>query len=315
MTTHTTLLQRYSRSNDTVVAAVADNCRFDERASSDRWCQFDALLSGVVASGAVADWQDWTEANQLHLDQKCNVISTSVPDAFLEINRNAWLSALSDNQSLVRIEALPRALAGSTLDLDDLIDLLQRSDNGDRDAVRAVRFFFDTWNQRRDARPAFAAFYDEVKQEADHADWPHVLRDRLGLGHYGYSGRDPLPVALMRYPLADVSSSQAHQQLAVACSVPTVLDGGMHEFFFPVPREHPYGATVHLRPDQSETLTAEIVHCRINYKREHLWRLGSITRPHELAGDQLRGARDQHLLALRNTSDRSDFGESLRGRI
>ena len=315
MTTHTDLLQHHSRSHDTVVAAVADNCRFDERASSDRWRQFDALLSGLVAGRSVIHWWDWTEANQLHLDQKCNVASTSVPDAFLEINRTAWLTGLSDNQTLVRIEALPRALAGIALALDDLIDLLQRSDDGDRDAGSAVRFFFDTWNQRRDARPAFAAFYDEVKQEADHADWPHVLRDRLGLGHYGYSGSTPLPVALMRYPLADVLSSQTHQQLAVACSVPTVLDGGMHEFFFPVPQEHPYGATVHLVPDQADTLTAEIVHCRIDYEREHLWRLGWITRPHQMPMGQLPDARDLHLLALQVECDRCDFGEPFKGRI
>ena len=265
MTAHTNLLQHHSRSHDTVVAAVADNCRFDERASSSRWRQFDALLSGLVAGRAVIDWQDWTEADKLHLDQKCYVTSTSVPDAFLAINRNAWLTALSDNQTLVRIEDLSRALAGIALDLDDLLDLLQRSDDGNRDAGQAVRLFFDTWNQRRDARPAFAAFYDEVKQEADHADWPHVLRDRLGLGHYGNSGSAPLPVALMRYPLADALSSQTRQHVA-ACAVPTVLDGGMHEFFFPVPREHPYGATVHLAPDQADTLTTEIVHCRIDYK-------------------------------------------------
>ena len=76
------------------------------------------------------------------------------------------------------------------------------------------------------------------------ADWPHALRDRLGLGHYG--GGAELPVALMRYSLADVFLAQASRQLSVACALPTVLDGGMHQFFFPVPREHPYGATVHL---------------------------------------------------------------------
>ena len=66
-----------------------------------------------------------------------------------------------------------------------------------------------------------------------------------GLGHYG--GGAELPVALMRYSLADVLSAQASRQLSAACALPTVLDGGMHEFFFPVPREHIYrchGASV-----------------------------------------------------------------------
>ena len=128
MTTHTDLLRHHSRSHDTVVAAVADNCRFDERASGDRWRQFDALLSDLVAGRDVTDWQDWAEANKLHLDQRCNVVSTSVPDAFLDINRNAWLNSLSDNQTLVRIEALPQALKSSALDLQLESD---RSDFGE----------------------------------------------------------------------------------------------------------------------------------------------------------------------------------------
>ena len=41
----------------------------------------------------------------------------------------------------------------------------------------------------------------------------------------------------MRYSLADVFFAQASRQLSAACALPTVLDGGMHEFFFPVPLE------------------------------------------------------------------------------
>ena len=261
------------------------------------------------------EWPDWTEANRLHPDRYCNVPYPSVPDAFLEINRSAWLDGLSDNQTLVRIEALVRPLQNSDLDIGSLNDLLQRADNSDGDATRAVHSFFDAWNERRDARPAFAAFYDEVQQESDDDDWPHALRDRLGLGHYGHAGGAPLPVALMRYPLADVYSAQAQQQPSSACALPTVLDGGMHEFFFPVPREHPYGATVHLLPDRADTLTAEIVHCRIDYRREHLYRLGTITRPHRLDDSrQLREARDLHLLSLQVECDREDFGEMFEGR-
>ena len=140
MTTYGGFLRRCSRSHDTIEAAVADNCRFDERAGVGRWQRFENLLSALVADG---------------------------------------------------------------------------------DAGRAVHSFFDAWNQRRDARPAFAAFYDEVQQESDEDDWPHALRDRLGLGHYGQAGGASLPVALMRYSLADVYSAQAQQQLSTACALPT----------------------------------------------------------------------------------------------
>ena len=314
MTAHRDFLRRNSCSLDTVVAAVADNCRFDERAGIERWNQFDALLFDLVDGSGTIDWLDWAEANQLHLDRYCNVASLSVPDAFLEINRHAWLDSLSENQSLVRIEALVRPLQSSDLDLASLIDLLQRADDGDGDAVPAVRSFFDAWNQRRDGRPAFAAFYDEVQQEADDTDWPHALRDRLGLGHYGYPDGAELPVALMRYSLEDVFSARTSRELSSACALPTVLDGGMHPFFFPVPKEHAYGATVHLLPAQAETLTAEILHRRIEYQRAHLFRLGTIKRPHELTDDQLRDARDAHLLALQFECSRDDFGEILKGR-
>ena len=314
MTTYDDFLRRCSRSRDTIEAAVADNCRFDERAGDGRWQRFEALLSERIASRGEVGWQDWADANRLHLERYCNVPRPSVPDAFLDINRSAWLGGLSDNQTLVRIEALNRPLQASGLELDRLDDLLQQADRGDDDAGRTVQSFFEAWNQRRDARPAFAAFYDEVQQELDDDDWPHALRDRLGLGHYGHAGGAPLPVALMRYSLADVYSARAQQQPSSACALPTVLDGGMHEFFFPVPREHPYGATVHLLPGRADTLTAEIVHCRIDYRREHLYRLGTITRPHRLDDTQLRTARDLHLLALQEACGREDFGETFEGR-
>ena len=215
---------------------------------------------------------------------------------------------------MVRIEDLTRALRFSGLSLRELRELLQQSETGDSDASRAVDLFIEAWNRGRDARPAFAAFHDEVQEEADDDDWPHALRDRLGLGHYSPGEHTPIAVALMRYTLADVFSVRKAQRLPTACALPTVLDGGMQEFFFPVPREHPYGATVHLGTDQADTLIAEIVHCRIDYKRTHLFQLGEITRPRLVQGQELRDARDLHLLALRDECKRADFGELFEGR-
>ena len=314
MTIHTGFLRRHSRSADTVVAAVADNCRFDERASTVRWERFEAMLPGPTTGPDSIDWPDWTETNRLYLDRYCNVPSTGVPDAFHDVNRDAWLDGLAEEQFVVRIEDLTRALGRSALSLPELRDLLQRAEDGESDASRTVDLFFEAWNQSRDARPAFAAFHDEVQEEADDDDWPHALRDRLGLGHYRPGGHTPIAVALMRYSLAEVFSAGTGRGLPAACALPTVLDGGMHEFFFPVPREHPYGATVHLQPYRADTLTAEIVHCRIDYKREHLFRLGEITRPCLVHGGELRDARDLHLLALREACGRANFGEFFEGR-
>ena len=147
----------------------------------------------------------------------------------------------------------------------------------------------------------------------DDHDWPHALRDRLGLGHYGATDGAPMPIALMRYSLEDVLAAQ-EPPAACAVALPTVLDGGMHEFFFPAPRDHAYGATVHLVPVQADTLTAEVVHCRIEYEQRHIYRLGEISRPAQLDDAQLREARDLHLYALREACGRDDFGEPLEGR-
>lgn len=118
----------------------------------------------------------------------------------------------------------------------------------------------------------------------------------------------------MRYSLEEVFAQQKAISLPTACALPTVLDGGMHEFFFPVPKQHPYGATLHLDATQADLLTAEILHCRIDYQRKHLWKLGWINRPHTVRDQKLREARNLHLLSLREACGRDDFGAYLENR-
>ena len=315
-TTYAAFLWDQSRSPDSMIAAVADNCRFDEWASDERWRQYEAVLSTLLGSSDRVHWADWTEANKLHVERFCRVPSYSVPDAFLPINRGAWYGyALPlENQHFVRLEAISRPLAMNALSLDDLQEMHVRANDGDADARRAMESFCETWNQSRDGRPMFAAFYDEVIEEAGADDWPIALRDRLGLGHHGLSGGRPLEVALMRYPSSDVLSSPHARTGHTWCAVPTVLDDGMHPFFFPAPRQSLCGATLHLDPDLSDTLTAEVLHPRIDYQAEHLLRLGRIDLGHQLGGDTLAEARDHHLLALRDEYDRDDFGELFDGR-
>lgn len=319
MSPYNDLLTRASRSADAVIAAVADNCRFDERASDARWEAFEAMLPAAPTGGTI-EWQDWTEIYTRYSQKRCEVPRSSVPDAFLPANQDAWLEGPSENQLLVRIENISRPLRAWKSEFNslvggfnDLVDLLRRANEGDGDAGHAVRFFLDVWNQRRDARPAFTAFADEVQDELDDDDWPHALRDRLGLGHYSATDDAPLPIALMRYSLKDVLAAQT-PAIASAVALPTVLDGGMHEFFFPAPRGHPYGATVHLVPDLADMLTAEVVHCRIDYEQHHIYRLGEISRPARMDDARLCEARDLHLYALREASGRDDFGEPLEGR-
>lgn len=313
-------LDKLARSADTVEAAVADNCRFEERASVQRWGQFEICLQHNDID--TMTWEDWAAANKLLMDKRTYVPRTGIPDAFLPINRDAWKEGMAANQTIVRFENLTIPLERmwdglSTLEekLDKLRGLLERTASGsDYDAEQAVVAFFGLWNNLRDNRPSFAAFYDEVREECDDDDWPHSLRDRLGLGHYGGSHGVMIPVALMGYLLQEVFETQKRKKLPAACALPTVLDGGMHEFFFPVPASYPFGATLHLDPTHAEVLTAEILHCRIQYERRHLLKLGFISKPHRQADDVLRESRDLHLTALQIASDRYDFGEKIRGR-
>jgi hypothetical protein len=308
-------LKAQSRSPSVIERAVADNCRFDERASAERWNVFEGELAKRAVDPAAIDWRDWGEANKEQVRARVEVPTGSVPDAFLDINRGAWLPRVVGGQRVVRLETLTRPLKEKRLTLAQLEDLLKRGDSGrDADARAAVEGFFETWNRIRDARPAFCVPRHEVGPEIDGNDWPHALRDRLGLGHYGLLGGAPIDVALMAYDMSDVIASQRAARIPTACALPTPLDGGMHQFFFPVPREHPFGATMHLAPGRSDTLTAEWLHCRIEYERKHLAKVGRIELPHGVDDHGLVEARDLHLLSLQVECNRPDFGEPLKGR-
>jgi hypothetical protein len=212
----------------------------------------------------------------------------------------------------VRLENLTHRLERFTF--ETLQNLLNSQQDGDKQASLILAQYIEDWNSTRDGRPMFAAFYDEVQNEANNADWQHQLRDRLGLGDY-HATDAPIPVALMRYSLDEVLAVAESRAIPNAFAVPTVFDGGMHKYFFPVPKEHPYGATLHLVPAQADTLTAEILHYRIDYKVEHLWKIAWITRPHQINDKSLCEARDLHLLALQEASERPDFGEFMSGRL
>lgn len=153
-----------------------------------------------------------------------------------------------------------------------------------------------------------------MKEEADRPDWAHALRDRLGLGHYQGSASTPIPVAQMAYPASTVVAAAATQRMDTAFALPTVLDGGMQPHYFPPPREQPFGAALHLDANNADVLTAEVIHCRINYVPDHIRRIGRITIGHAMADEELRNARDFHLLALRDATLREDFGELFDGR-
>lgn len=301
------LLAADAMSAHVVEAAVADNCRFDERASQQCWETLQALLP----EEQTLQQADLLESATLYKQRFLDVPSSSVPDSFLPANAPALLTEIAGEQELVRLELLSWPLDSQELSMDQLQQWRAEPDK----YAAALDQFLHAWNQQRDNRPAFATFHDEVKDEVEHADWPHQLRDRLGLGFYPNGAS--CPVALMRYSLQEVLQATRHDgRPAAAVALPTVLDGGFHEYFYPAPTRQPYGATLHLGEGQAEILTAEILHFRIQYQRRHLWKLGWIRQPHRFSDpahrDQpLREARDLHLLQLRIESEREDFAAEM----
>lgn len=177
--------------------------------------------------------------------------------------------------------------------------------------------FCEQWNTsvRTDHRPTFAAFFGDVEEDVEAIDWPNRLRDRLGLSHYNVLGdrTPPKPVALLRYRVKEVLAAGSDQDGA-SFAVPTVLDGELNTHFFPAPREVLYGRSLDLNPDpECERLVAEVLHRRIEYRPEHILKVGKITSPLPpfQTGTAFARLRNGHRFCLRYESGREDFGENI----
>jgi hypothetical protein len=170
-----------------------------------------------------------------------------------------------------------------------------------------LRDFLDDWNGQRKYWPAFAAFEHELgaARKLAKTDWPHEIRNRLGMAQY--DGKVETPIALMRVPSADIKAA-ALPHRAAAFARPTVLDGEMNRYFFPTPAAFQFGATLHLDSLQcGMRMTAEILCFPVEYQVDHLVAVGSITLPPP--AHCLRNLRIAHLLGLRKEPGGAGFGD------
>ena len=278
--------------------AMADNMWFEERVSPVRQNRFETRIRGADKPGSLY---------QRHCEYfaECVKISGALPDTFQPDLEPATLTEQQPDeaQPIIRLENLHSALLQTGHSLEEL-----QSARANRQR-EVIDRFLDDWAAIRDARPVFAAWKFQVPEEVADPDWPHRLRDRLGLAHFVPAG-GPVPVALMEYPLSAVLDAARAAQVATAVTAPTVLDTGPWEWFFPAPRDLPYGRAMPLVPAVDENqLLAEMLHVPITYRHDHLVGLGWITRP--LAPFNLKDLRNHHLLALRLASRRYDFGEEI----
>ena len=169
-----------------------------------------------------------------------------------------------------------------------------------------VQDLFDYWNTtvRKDHRPSFVAFQAELKNDLNQPDWAERYCIRLGLGHYFTDA--PVTLALMRYQVSDVITAIS-ADLSSFCA-PTVLDGRFFEFFHPSPQGCDWGFAALLNSQLGDDhLASELLHRRIDYKPEHLWRIATINQP-KIANTYLQDLRNTHVRRMRRTCNRDDFG-------
>lgn len=289
--------------------AVLENLRWEERVSDERLARYATMFAGI----AVTQIDDVKVAHGQYAEAylEIDIDEPGIPDTFGSANSSNFWRHIEENLFLLRIEDANFALRDSGVDLAELDRAVVERD----DAILAR--VCESWNERRDRRPAFATTEIAVDDllEAVGDDWPHALRDNLGLGHLDpVAGLPPVPVLLLRYTVAEVMRDKQARPSGFA--IPTVIDGRLNPFFFPTPKpktgsvaaQYEVGRAVNLTPAVSQTeyqMGLELVHSRLDYRPDHIARIGYISRP--LTSD-LSALRSFHLDWLRLETDRDDFG-------
>ena len=289
----------WRQTQDDEERAAADNLWFEERVGSPRQVLFEELVRSADVPSALPARHAWYWKRYLRSgDPMPHTFQTDLEPARL------GPLPLEPFQPIIRLEDLRTPLGAQGL----VFEQLQTARSQNHTAF--VDSFLEDWNDARDYRPAFAVWKDQVLGELAAPDWADRMRDRLGLAHYDPTD-EPIPVALMQYTVRDVTIEAASFGCSQAFTAPTVLDSGPWPYFFPAPKELPYGRAMPLTPMGSdEQLLAEMLHFRLTYRRDHIVDLGLIRRrrPNVFS---LKELRNHHLVALRLASDRYDFGEEI----
>lgn len=304
------------------------NFRWEKAASDTRTAGYCDYID------TVSTHMDWRAEHKGYLASSVH-LPKDLPrsaECFMAINSPAHLSEELDNTYLLRLESIGY-LFNQPLVADLVEQFWQRFFNSPKDLRKnqlndrdeTLRTTFVTqWNaQRTQARPLFATFLNDFGGNLDvlmKQDWPHLLRDRLGLVQWPSIVGKPLPVALMCYTVDDARQARlATTKTGAVASLtrPTVLDAEMSAAFISAPLSPgggSYGHTLDLAssviPDH---FTPELLTYPIDYQPRHIKALGFISRAHALQDDDvaLLAARNRHVQGLQAQPGCADFGEVL----
>ena len=312
----------------TAMRCAVANFRWEQAVSDVRAEEYNTYV------GDVTQHKDWKAEHNSYLDSFVHVAKDHPRSAesFMAVNGQAHLIEHQDNAILLRLESLGRLFEHSLVSpianafwdrfYNSQKDL--RKDNLSDDSEVLRTDFVEQWNtQRIQARPMFATFLNNFEggnlEKLIKSDWPHILRDRLGLTHWPSTTGKPLPVALMCYTLDEVRQARAMatKKGAVASFArPTVLDGEMSAAFIPaplLPGGKSYGHTLDLASTEVPAIfSPELLTFPIEYQPRHIKALGFISHPHALQNDEdILAARNRHVQGLQCLPDCGTFGEVL----
>lgn len=320
----------------TLARCEAANFRWEQAVSEPRANEYGQYLELSATSTHV----DWKAEHKAYLSDFVQIAKDipRAPETFMAVNHSAHLREDLDDTVLIRLESLGGMVSHSLLSVaignafwerffNSQKDLRKDKPDPQSEALRTQ--FVAAWNhQRAQARPLFATFLNDFGGNLDallRQDWPHLLRDHLGLTHWPSQLDAPLPVALMCFKLSEVKQARllARKKGAVASFArPTVLDTEMSAAFVPAPLfegGESYGHTLDLgQTDVPSSFTPELLAFPFPYQPKHIKALGYITRQHALqqADGQLDAqamltARNRHVQGLRQLPDCANFAEVL----
>lgn len=308
---------------DAEARAMTENFSCDERPPAAGRMLYERHVAGT---SPVDSLEVWRERHDIFLENELFVdaedLSGQLPWTFRADNAaNHIHPDVARERKLVRLEDANHAVrlvGGYTVDvlMDQIVSF--QGDDATKKAVAKVELdkFFNKWNKKRDLRPVFAAYLDEVDDLIDQPDWPDRVRDRLGMGHLhpNVSTGAPVPVLLLHYRVEETMGNGAG---VPKLAIPTVLDGKINPYFFPTPQpgagavpEKSGGRAVNLSrvSENDYSYGVELLHPKLDYQLGHLKGGGWIRRP---PGLELATVRPWHLELLRVYMNRADYGGSV----
>ena len=298
---------------------IARNFLLDEGVGADRASSY---LEQGAKDGYVSE-KDWGTGHAAYLADEVNLVPGGdlprrldpgddvCPETFRRLPHDSPFLRALPNLPLIRMERVDSIARIAQLPREEVSAALKSYlERGEQDDVIHLGDILEQWNAHAELRPTYAGFLDDFRdllggEEEPPPDWPDRLRDALGLLHHDpRTSGGPIEIVVIRYPVSEVPAFRGAGPDAHPLVPPCVLDGRFSAAFCPSPRNGLTGHVADLSANVVEP-RREIVHPTVRLRTNHVWRIGTITKPVE--NDFLPEARGLHLDLLRNHAARPDY--------